>query len=109
MKDDEFAVVYATFPDPQSAQAVAKALVERKLAACVNIHAAMTSIYEWNGRLEAGSEVAVFIKTRKSLAAAAIAAARLLHPYTTPCFLILPISGGNDDYLAWLREQTRTG
>jgi periplasmic divalent cation tolerance protein len=65
-------------------------------------------IYEWQGKLETAPEVTVFIKTRRSLAERAIAAARLLHPYTVPCFLLLPIVDGNADYIAWARQQTAT-
>ena len=102
----EFVFLYSTFPDEVSAKAVAEALVTAKLAACVNISAPMSSVYEWKGKLETGAEVAAFIKTRRALVDQAIAAARPLHPYTLPCFLILPIEGGNADYLAWAREQT---
>jgi periplasmic divalent cation tolerance protein len=107
MPDSEFVIVYSTFPDAAAAGRVADALVREKLAACVNIHAPMTSIYEWQGRIESEDEVAVFIKTRASLADDTIAAARKRHPYSVPCFLKLPVAGGNDDYLAWLREQTQ--
>jgi periplasmic divalent cation tolerance protein len=80
--------------------------VDAKLAACVNVYPPMTSIYAWQGKREESSEVAAFIKTRRALVDDVIAAARPLHPYTTPCFLVLPIMGGNEDYLAWAREQT---
>ena len=66
----------------------------------------MISIYEWQGKLETGPEVAAFIKTRRALVDKAIAAARALHPYSVPCFLVLPIAGGNADYLDWARSQT---
>ena len=102
----EFVFVYSTFPDAEAARRVAEALVTAKLAACVNITAPMQSVYEWDGKLQHDSEVAAFIKTRAELADAVIAAARPLHPYTVPCFLKLPIAGGNDDYLAWARTQT---
>lgn len=102
----EFVFVYSTFPDEASARRVAEALVTQKLAACVNIYPPMTSIYEWQGKLETGPEVAAFIKTRKSLVDDVIKTARPLHPYTVPCFLTLPIESGNDDYLAWARGQT---
>jgi len=104
----EFVILYSTFPDEASAQRVAKALVTAKLAACVNLTAPTTSIYEWQGKLETGPEVAAFIKTRRALVERAVAAARPLHPYTVPCFLVLPIEGGNEDYLAWARAQTGT-
>lgn len=101
----EFVFLYSTFPDEASARRVAEALVTAKLAACVNLYP-LTSIYEWQGKLQTGPEVAAFIKTRRALVEQAIAAARPLHPYTAPCFLTLPIEGGNEDYLAWARAQT---
>lgn len=105
MAASEFVFVYSTFPDQASARAVAEMLVRTRLAACVNITAPLTSIYEWQGNLETGSEHAVLIKTRRALADDVVAAARPLHPYTTPCFLVLPIEAGNADYLAWARGQ----
>ena len=98
--------VYSTFPDRAAAERVGRALVEARLAACVNILAPMTSIYEWEGKIETTGEVAVFIKTRRELAARAIETARPLHPYIVPCFLVLPIADKNADYLAWVRTQT---
>jgi periplasmic divalent cation tolerance protein len=106
MSDGEFVFVYSTFPDRESAKNVGQALVEAKLGACVNIFPPMTSIYEWEGKIDSSTEHAVFIKTRRTLAERAIAAARPLHPYSVPCFLILPIASGNADYLAWARNQT---
>jgi len=55
MAASEFVFVYSTFPDADTAQLVAKTLVETKLAACVNVHGPMTSVYEWEGKLEAAS------------------------------------------------------
>jgi periplasmic divalent cation tolerance protein len=103
---DEFCFLYSTFPDSDSALTVARALVEAELAACVNVHAPMTSIYVWQGKLDEAGEVPVFIKTRRVLVDKAVALARPLHPYTTPCFLVLPVLSGNEDYLAWARAQT---
>lgn len=102
----EFIFVYSTFPDEAAARRVAQTLVTAKLAACVNIFP-MTSVYEWEGKLETSTEVAAFIKTHRALADEVIAAARPLHPYSVPCFLILPIEGGSEDYLAWARAQMR--
>jgi periplasmic divalent cation tolerance protein len=105
MTNSDFVFIYSTFPDKDSATHVAEALVNAKLAACVNIHGPMTSVYEWESKLESSLEFAAFIKTRRALADRAIAAAHPLHPYSVPCFLILPIEGGTDDYLAWARSQ----
>ena len=76
---------------------LARALVDAKLAACVNVYPPMVSTYQWQGKREEASEVAAFIKTRRALIDDVIAAARNLHPYTVPCFLVLPIEGGNGD------------
>jgi periplasmic divalent cation tolerance protein len=105
----EFCFLYSTFPDADSAHAAARALLARKLAACVNVYPPMTSFYVWQGKQEEGPEISAFIKTRRALVNEVIAALRPLHPYTTPCFLILPIEGGNADYLAWARAQTDKG
>lgn len=106
MSEGEFVFVYSTFPDRKSAEKAGRTLVEAKLAACVNIFPPMTSIFEWEGKIDAATEHAVLIKTRRALAERAIEASRPLHPYTVPCFLILPILSGNEDYLAWARGQT---
>ncbi len=104
--DPEFVFVYTTLPNTDEAKSLSLALVKEKLAACVNIYAEMTSIYEWQGKIEAGSEVPVFIKTRRILVDRVINFSRPRHPYTVPCFLVFPIIGGNEDYLAWARTQT---
>ena len=70
-------------------------------------NAKFQATYVWQGKREEGPEVAAFIKTRRALVDEAIATARPLHPYTVPCFLVLPIEQGNEDYLAWAREQTK--
>lgn len=107
MTDSEIVLLYSTFPDMASARAVARALIEAKLAACVNILPPVTSVYEWQGRVETDVETVAFIKTQADLADAAIDEARKQHPYEVPCFLKLPIDGGNADYLEWVRGQTK--
>jgi periplasmic divalent cation tolerance protein len=103
----DFCFVYSTFPNQESAMKVARALVGAQLAACVNIHPPMTSVYVWQEKREETSEIAVFIKTRRSLIKECVDAARPLHPYTLPCFMVLPIIGGNEDYLTWACNQTK--
>lgn len=104
--DSEFVFLYSTLPDRDSAERIARALVEARLAACVNIFAPMTSFYRWEGKLEAAHETTMMVKTRRTLADRAMKAARPLHPYDVPCFLVLPIEDGNEDYFAWVRAQT---
>ena len=103
---NEFCFLYSTFPDTDSAHAAARALLAKKLAACVNVYPPMTSFYMWQGKQEEGPEIAVFIKTRRTLVDKVVETLRPIHPYSTPCFLVLPLEAGNPDYLAWAREQT---
>jgi periplasmic divalent cation tolerance protein len=81
-------------------------VIDKKLAACVNIYPPMTSVYFWEGTREEATEYAVFIKTRRTLVNEAIAQLWPLHPYEVPCFVTLPIDGGTTDYFAWVRSET---
>jgi periplasmic divalent cation tolerance protein len=103
---NEFCFVYSTYPNKETALAAARLLVEKKLAACVNIYPPMMSVYTWEGKREETAELAAFIKTRRTLADQAIAAAWEVHPYEVPCFVVLPIEAGSGDYFAWVRAQT---
>ena len=105
-ENNKLVLVYATFPSVAEAERIGGALVDRALAACVNIFPGMTSIYIWEGKRERGSEAAMLIKTRASLADRAIAEARKLHPYDNPALVVLPITGGSADFLRWIAEQT---
>lgn len=98
-------ILYSTFPDAPAAHKVAEALLGARLIACANIFAPMTSLYRWQGKTETATETGAFFKTRRELAEQAIAAARPLHPYELPCFLILPVEG-SPDYLNWIRQET---
>ncbi len=106
-ENDKAIIVYSTFPNVASAESVGGGLVERKLAACVNILPGMTSIYRWEGKVERDSEVVMIIKTRKSLADAVIVGVKAEHPYTNPALLVVPIEGGAEAYLSWLIEETK--
>lgn len=102
----EAALVYATFPDAAAAQKVAEAVVMLRLAACANIVPGLTSIYIWEGRLEREQEVAMIMKTRAAVADRLVAEVRRLHPYTNPALVVLPVSGGAAEFLAWIAAQT---
>jgi periplasmic divalent cation tolerance protein len=107
--NDKAVLIYATYPDPETAEAGGRALVEAGLAACVNILPGMVSVYRWEGAVERSEECVMIIKTRAVLADAAIAAAKGRHPYTTPAFVILPVEGGSADYLDWIVASTIDG
>jgi periplasmic divalent cation tolerance protein len=104
--NDKPVLIYATYPDRETAESGGRALVEARLAACVNILPGMISIYRWEGAIELGAECVVIIKTRARLADAAIDAARSRHPYTTPAFVVLPVEGGWSPYLDWIVDST---
>ena len=101
-------LIYSTFPSAAEAERIGGSLVDRGLAACVNILPGMTAIYIWEGKRQRESEAAMIIKTRAELADAAIAEARKLHPYSNPAFVVLPVAGGSQDFLRWIGEQTAT-
>src|ERR1044071_3503719 len=100
--------VYTTYPSAVEAEQAGRALIERELAACVNILPGMVSIYRWEGAIERGEEVVMIIKTRASLAEAVRGAVKEMHSYTTPAILVLPIEGGEPGYLAWMMKETET-
>ena len=98
--------VYTTYPSIVEAEKAGRALVERRLCACVNILPGMVSVYWWQGKVERGEEVVMIIKTRASLAEAVRAAVKDMHSYTTPAFLVLPIESVDPAYEAWLMAET---
>jgi periplasmic divalent cation tolerance protein len=98
--------VYVTAPDEESAQTIARMLVEMRLAACVNILPGVRSVYHWEGKLQTDSEVAIIAKTRKELATALVAKVRSVHSYDCPCIVTWPIETGNPDYLDWIGKET---
>jgi periplasmic divalent cation tolerance protein len=106
--NDKPVLIYSTFPSPEEAERVGGLLVDRGLAACVNIFPGMTSIYVWEGSRQRESETAMLIKTRASLATDVIAEARKTHPYTNPALLVLPVTDGSADFMRWIGEQTAT-
>jgi len=98
--------VYTTYPSVVEAERAGRALVERRLAACVNILPGMVSIYWWQGAIERGDEAVMIIKTRASLAEAVRAAVKEMHSYTTPAILVIPIESVDPDYHAWIVAET---
>jgi periplasmic divalent cation tolerance protein len=91
----------------QEAQRLGRALVEERLAACVNVIPGMSSCYWWQGKIEEGRETVLIAKTRHALLERLTARVKALHSYTVPCVVALPIVGGNADYLRWIEEETR--
>jgi periplasmic divalent cation tolerance protein len=99
----QFRVVLVTCASLPEARKIARAVVQKHLAACVNIHTApVESIYTWKGKLETAREHLLLIKTTTRRLKSLEREVLRLHSYETPEFLILPIVGGSRAYLAWL-------
>ena len=107
MKSSEkFCWVYITAGSIEEAKSIGKVLVGQNLSACVNLLENMTSIYNWEDKMEESQEVIMIAKTRKTLMPKLIEKVNSLHSYDCPCILELPIQGGNLNFLSWIKSQT---
>ncbi|KAJ8263899.1 hypothetical protein GJAV_G00142860 [Gymnothorax javanicus] len=95
---------FVTCPNEQVAKDLARGMVEKKLAACVNIVPKITSVYEWQGKIEEDNEVLLMIKTRSTKVSALAEYVRSNHPYEVAEVISLPIDQGNPPYLNWLGQ-----
>ena len=101
-------VVLVTCGSRREASRIARSVVERKLAACVNIlDAPVRSVYRWKGKIEQGREFLLVVKSSQARLAALQAEVERLHSYDMPEFIALPIVSGSSRYLAWLGECLR--
>lgn len=100
-------VVLCTTP-PDAAETIAGALVERKLAACVNIVPGVRSVYRWKGAIERAEETLLIVKTTAGRIDALTEAIRSIHPYEVPEIIALDVTGGLPGYLAWVLESAGT-
>jgi periplasmic divalent cation tolerance protein len=98
--------VYTTYPSVVEAEKAGRAIVERRLAACVNILPGMISYYWWEGAVDRGEEAVMIVKTRASLAESVRAAVTAMHAYTTPAVLVIPIEHVDPAYHAWIVAET---
>ena len=101
-------LIYVTTRDQNEADRIANALVVERLAACANILGLIKSIYVWQGKLEVGSEVAVLLKTTQQHVAAVIDRIKALHSYECPAILVVPVLGGNADFLQWVEAEVQS-
>lgn len=99
-------LVYTTWPSIVEAEQAGRSIVERRLAACVNILPGMISHYWWRGKIERAEEAVMIFKTRASLADAVGAMVKELHSYTTPAIMFLPVENAEPDYHAWIVKET---
>ncbi|MGO4327073.1 divalent-cation tolerance protein CutA [Cupriavidus sp. 2TAF22] len=106
MSDSETILVMTALPDAEAAARVARAVLESRLAACVNRLAPCESEYWWRGEIETAKEWPLVIKTTQDRYAALEAAIRLAHPYEVPEIVAVPVVAGFAPYLAWVAEET---
>jgi len=99
--------VLTNLPDSESAFNLARELVRRRIAACVNVLPASTSFYRWQGKPEEASEHPVLMKTTQDRYADLEAAIRELHPYELPEIIAWPVTAGLPGYLAWVEQESR--
>ena len=100
---DQVIIAFSTCPDEATARRLAEALVTERLAACVNRVAGATSTYFWDGRLQDDAEILLIIKTTAARLTELEARLTALHPYELPELVVLPVAGGNERYLQWVR------
>jgi len=103
----KFAVVLVTAPDVKTARALARAALTSRLVACTNLVPRIESHYWWRGKIEAGGEVLLVMKTTTARLAALEKLIVATHPYDTPEFVVLPISRGNRRYRDWLEASVK--
>jgi periplasmic divalent cation tolerance protein len=101
-------IVLTSLPNREIASQLALALVERRLAACVNMLAESTSVYRWQGAIETAQEVPLLIKTREALYEMVEAAIREFHPYELPEIMAVTVQRGLPRYLEWISSETAT-
>ena len=103
----KYYVVLVTSPNRATSEKLSKGLVEKKMAACVNRVSGLSSRYWWNGKIETSKEELLVIKTVKSKLSALTGWVKANHPFTVCEILVLPVVGGNIDYLNWIDQSLR--
>ena len=100
-------IAYITTKDEAEAKKIGRDLLEKRLAACVNIFASMQSMYWWEGKINESKEAVLLAKTDSSKVDALIEAVKKSHSYTVPCVLTFPVEKGNPDYIRWLEQSLK--
>jgi periplasmic divalent cation tolerance protein len=100
-------IVLTALGAPRDAERIARALVDERLAACVNVVPGVVSIYRWKGAVEQETELLLVIKTVAERVDALKARLLELHPYELPEVVVIPIGGGHGAYLEWIAQQVR--
>ena len=104
---NRLALAYTLFPDIESAHAVSRAVVNERLAACVNILGSCQSVYEWAGEVQESAEIPVLFKTTAELAPTLVARIAELHSYEVPAIFSWPLEQAYEPFAEWVKIQTR--
>ena len=99
-------VAFSTFPTPEKAAEVVRALVSEQLAACGNLVGPVRSIYRWKGEVQDEAETLAILKTTRDRFEAMRARLVELHPYEVAEVIALPVEAGHAPYLAWVAAET---
>jgi periplasmic divalent cation tolerance protein len=100
----KFCFIYVTCKDVAEAEEISSNLLERKLIACANIGPEITSIYEWQGKLEKSQEVRLILKTTEEKFTQIEEEIKKIHSYETPCIVQFNVTGGNKEFLDWIEN-----
>ncbi len=102
-------LLYVTAPSLEVAEGLGSELVTKKLAACVNLLPQMTSIYQWEGKVEQSQEVVLLVKTTEAVASAARELILKSHPYDCPCIISLPVetTTSHEPFLEWITQSVK--
>ena len=103
---NKYIQVVTTISGKRGAEKIAKSLIDKRLAACVQIIGPIKSVYRWKGKIENAKEWVCVIKTRKTLYKKVESAIRKIHPYEVPEIIAMPIVAASKDYLKWLSDET---
>lgn len=104
MKTTNYIIVFITASSKKEAMKIANGLVDKKLAACVNIVPNIKSIYTWKGKKEKASEVLLIVKSKREKFKNIVKKVKALHSYSVPEIISIPINNGNKDYLNWIED-----
>lgn len=103
----EFIVIYCTVPNKKEGKEIARKLIEKKLAACVNILDKIESVFSWDGEMSEENEAMMIIKTKKELFEKVNGVIQGLHSYNVPEVIAIPIIDADETYLKWIAHETR--
>ncbi|MEW6425234.1 MAG: divalent-cation tolerance protein CutA [Bacillota bacterium] len=104
---EEYIQVFTTTEKKDEAEMIARKLLEKRLAGCIQVIGPLTSSYWWRGRIETAEEWVCLIKSKKALYARIEEAIKEVHSYETPEIVAVPVVAGSADYLGWLRSELK--